>query len=98
VQSYGVDDARNGDEVSLSDRDRILLVELCRPLLKGGTAPASAQDLGDLFHVATGRVRQILNRLCARFTIADGAGEARCERLAREVMRHGLVCETDFNG
>lgn len=80
----------------LSEQERAVLVELCRPMLgSASSGPASNQEIGDEIYLATGAVETYLCRLADRF----GAGELRHDqqrkRLAEIVLREGIIGPDD---
>jgi len=100
---------RAAEDPSRADRrERMVLIELCRPLLLGEKAPALTEELASYYGVTRPRIWQLLERSYVRFEIGDDDRgrdehhqydwrEIRYEHLAREVVRRGLLTRDDLN-
>ncbi|SNT50661.1 FHA domain-containing protein [Asanoa hainanensis] len=81
----------------LTNRERDVLVQLCRPLLTGAlfTEPASSREIAAALVVTEAAVKQHLLRLYDKFGIA-GEGEKRRVRLANEAMTRNAITRADL--
>ncbi|MEV4539184.1 FHA domain-containing protein [Asanoa sp. NPDC049518] len=81
----------------LTNRERDVLVHLCRPLLAGAmfTEPASSREIAAALVVTEAAVKQHLLRLYDKFGIT-GEGEKRRVRLANEAMARGAITRADL--
>lgn len=75
----------------ITDRERDVLVELCRPLADGSafTPPAPVATIAERLFVSPGAVKQHLNRLYQKFEISKD-GDRRV-RLANAAFHRGAV-------
>lgn len=82
----------------LTDREREVLVELCRPLLGGNafTPPSSVRDIGERLYVGQAAVKQHLGHLYDKFGIEEGGAQPRRVRLANEALQRGAVTLADL--
>ena len=82
----------------LTDGERRVLVELCRPLLAGNafTPPASVRDIAARLYVTDAAIKQHLGRMYDKFAIGDDIGEPRRVRLANEALQRGAVSLADL--
>jgi hypothetical protein len=80
----------------LTQRERDVLVALCRPLLTGDafTEPASIRAIAAELVVSEAAVKQHLSRLYAKFEVA--AGERRRVQLANAAVARGAVTLGDL--
>jgi hypothetical protein len=78
-------------------RERDVLVELCRPLLGGDLfcEPASPRRIAEVLVVSEDAVKKHLARLYDKFVIAEGA-ERRRVRLANAALGRGAVSLADL--
>lgn len=81
----------------LTNRERDVLIQLCRPLLAPDvfTEPASIREIATALVVTEAAVKQHLTRLYEKFGI-HGEGERRRLRLANEVMTRGAITLADL--
>jgi DNA-binding CsgD family transcriptional regulator len=81
----------------LTNRERDVLDQLCRPLLAGAvfTEPASSREIAAALVVTEAAVKQHLLRLYEKFGIA-GDGEKRRVRLANEAMARAAITRADL--
>jgi len=82
----------------LTDGERRVLVELCRPLLAGNvfTPPAAVRDIAVRLYVTEAAIKQHLGRMYDKFDITRDAGEPRRVRLANEALQRGAVTLADL--
>lgn len=81
----------------LTNRERDVLVQLCRPLLAGAmfTEPASSREIAAALVVTEAAVKQHLLRLYEKFGIL-GDGVNRRVRLANEAMARNAITRADL--
>jgi len=81
----------------LTNRERDVLVALCKPLLSGDafSEPASVKQIADALVVTKAAVKQHLLRLYDKFHIFEG-DEPRRSRLANEAIHRGAVSLADL--
>jgi DNA-binding NarL/FixJ family response regulator len=62
-----------GAPPALTPRERVVLVELCRPLLSANvfTQPASVREIAEVLVVSEAAVKQHLGRLYEKFGVVD---------------------------
>ncbi|GIF63837.1 hypothetical protein Ais01nite_18720 [Asanoa ishikariensis] len=82
----------------LTNRERDVLVQLCRPLLAGAmfTEPASSREIAAALVVTEAAVKQHLLRLYDKFGIVVD-GEKRRVRLANEAMARNAITRADLS-
>ncbi len=85
---------------ALTPRERVVLVELCRPLLSGNvfTQPASAREIARVLVVSEAAVKQHLGRLYVKFGVVDDVAGPRRVQLANAALQCGAVSMTDLRG
>ena len=85
---------------ALTPRERVVLVELCRPLLSGNvfTQPASVREIADVLVVSEAAVKQHLGRLYEKFGVVDDVAGPRRVQLANEALQRGAVSMSDLRG
>ena len=78
---------------ALTQRERDVLVALCRPLLDGDafTEPATIKMIAAELVVTEAAVKQHIARLYEKFGIDEGGGERRRVRLANAAVARGAV-------
>lgn len=79
--------------------EKRVLIELCRPLLRGGkafTEPASVREIAEALVVGIGAVKQHLDHLYDKFGILAEGGQSRRGRLANEAIQRGAVTLRDL--
>jgi len=103
-------DEASGDETTTTDalrappaltpRERVVLVELCRPLLSGNvfTQPASVREIAHVLVVSEAAVKQHLGRLYAKFDVVDDVAGLRRVQLANAALQRGAVSLSDLRG
>ena len=81
----------------ITERERDVLLELCRPLLTGDvfTEPASIRTIAEALSVTEGAVKQHLLNLYDKFDVIDSDPRRRV-RLANEVLHRGAVNVADL--
>ncbi len=81
---------------SLTNRERDVLVALCRPLLAGGAfrEPSSVREMASELVVSEAAVKQHLAHLYDKFRLYDA--ERRRIRLANEALARGVVTVADI--
>jgi FHA domain len=81
----------------ITDRERDVLLELCRPLAKGDifTEPASIHEIAQALVVTDGAVKQHLANLFDKFGIAEDEPRRRL-RLANEALHRGVIQLADL--
>lgn len=81
----------------LTERERAVLVELCRPMFSGETftEPAGNKEMAGHLFVSEGGVKYHLAQLYAKFEIPDGE-RSRRTKLANEAIRRRAVGLKDF--
>ena len=94
----GKETAAIADAPSLTQRERDVLVALCRPLLTGDafTEPASIRAIAAELVVSEAAVKQHLSRLYVKFDVAPG--ERRRVQLANAAVARGAVKLGDLRG
>jgi FHA domain len=85
---------------ALTPRERVVLVELCRPLLSGNvfTQPASVREIAQLLVVSEAAVKQHLGRLYVKFGVVDDVAGPRRVQLANAALQRGAVSMGDLRG
>ena len=75
-----------------------MLVELCRPLLKGSafTPPATVREIAKRLFVGEAAVKQHLGHLYDKFGIFDDDGTPKLVRLANAALETGAVTLRDL--
>jgi pSer/pThr/pTyr-binding forkhead associated (FHA) protein len=83
----------------VTERERDVLLELCRPLASGDvfTEPASVRQIADSLTVTEGAVKQHLANLYDKFGLQDGDQNRRV-RLANEALHRGVIQLADLRG
>ncbi len=83
---------------ALTPRERVVLVELCRPLLSGNvfTQPASVREIAEVLVVSEAAVKQHLGRLYEKFGVVDDVAGPRRVQLANEALQRGAVSMSDL--
>lgn len=83
---------------ALTARQRDVLVELCRPMLRGEVfrEPATAREIADVLYVSEDAVKQHLRNLYQKFGIHEGERRRRVT-LANEAIRRGAVGPADLS-
>lgn len=78
---------------ALTQREREVLVALCRPLLDGDafTEPATIKTIAGELFVTEAAVKQHIARLYEKFGVDEGGGERRRVRLANAAVARGAV-------
>jgi hypothetical protein len=78
--------------------EKIVLIELCRPVLSGQTfnPPATARAIGAAMFIEEGGVRQHLGHLYDKFGIIAQPGESRRVLLANLAIQTGAVTMRDL--
>lgn len=81
-----------GIVVSITPRERDVLVVLCRPAATAElfVEPASVREIAQALDVTEAAVKQHLLNLYDKFGIVD-SGERRRVALAREALRNGVI-------
>ncbi|MEJ3659288.1 FHA domain-containing protein [Actinomycetes bacterium KLBMP 9759] len=82
----------------LTDRERAVLLELCRPLLtdrEGYREPPTQGGIAVILRVSASAVQHHLTSLYDKFGIADGSGSRR-GRLASEAIRRRAISRADL--
>jgi DNA-binding CsgD family transcriptional regulator len=89
-----------GAPPALTPRERIVLVELCRPLLSGSvfTQPASVREIAETLVVSEAAVKQHLGRLYDKFDVFDDVAGPRRVQLANAALQRGAVSMSDLRG
>ncbi len=89
-----------GEPPTLTPRERVVLVELCRPLLSGNvfTQPASVREIAEVLVVSEAAVKQHLARLYVKFGVIDDDVGPRRVRLANAALEQGAVSMRDLRG
>lgn len=84
----------------MTPRERVVLVELCRPLLSGNvfTQPASVREIAEVLVVSEAAVKQHLARLYVKFGVIDDDVGPRRVRLANAALEQGAVSMRDLRG
>jgi pSer/pThr/pTyr-binding forkhead associated (FHA) protein len=82
----------------LTPRERVVLVELCRPLWSGNvfTQPASVREIAMSLVVSEAAVKQHLGRLYEKFGVDDDAAGPRRVQLANVALQRGAVSMSDL--
>lgn len=77
---------------NLTERERDVLVALCRPMIEGDvfTQPATNADLSSTLHLSEAAVKKHLVRLYRKFGLSGGGPAARA-RLANDAIDRGVV-------
>ncbi len=85
---------------ALTPRERVVLVELCRPLLSGSvfTQPASVREIAKALVVSEAAVKQHLGRLYVKFGVVDDVAGPRRVQLANAALQGGAVSMADLRG
>lgn len=85
------------DPPRVTDRERDVLIELCRPLAAGGafTEPASVREIATTLVVSQAAVKQHLANLFTKFDVSEG--DHRRARLANAALTAGLVTLGDLS-
>lgn len=80
----------------MTERERAVLVALCRPLLSNDafTPPATVKEMAEWLYVTESAVKQHLQRLYRKFDIPESAD--RRVLLANEAIRRGAVHRRDL--
>lgn len=80
---------------TLTDRERSLLLSLCRPILRATmlTGPAPVRQIAAELSVSESAVKKALGRLYDKFGLHEG--ERRTGRLASEAILRGAVTAAD---
>jgi hypothetical protein len=83
----------------VTDREREVLMELCRPLTSGDifTEPATVREIAGSLGVTEGAIKQHLATLYDKFALAD-TEEHRRARLANEALHRGVITLADLRG
>jgi len=83
----------------LTQRERDVLIELCRPVLMGNafTAPPTVSEMAASLVVTAAAVKQHLGRLYEKFDIPAGDGDRRAQ-LANAALGRGAVTMADLRG
>jgi DNA-binding CsgD family transcriptional regulator len=81
----------------LTDAERRVLLELCRPLLGAGVArtPASNQEIADALHLSLPGVKSHVRALFAKIGVDDLPQNRKRAELARRAVELGLVTARD---
>jgi predicted component of type VI protein secretion system len=81
----------------VTERERDVLIALCRPLASGDvfTEPASIREMADALTVTESAIKQHLANLYDRFGITGDDGRRRV-RLANEALHRGVVQLADL--
>jgi pSer/pThr/pTyr-binding forkhead associated (FHA) protein len=89
-----------GAAPALTPRERVVLVELCRPLLSGNvfTQPASVHEIAQVLVVSEAAVKQHLARLYEKFDVVDDVAGPRRVQLANAALQRGAVSMSDLRG
>ena len=92
--------ASAGALVRLSEADRRVLVALCEPLLRPGTAavPASNREIGERLHLSLSGVKTHIRTLFAKLEVEDLPQNRKRAELARRAIETGLVSARDLRG
>jgi hypothetical protein len=87
-----------GSPPALTPRERVVLIELCRPLLSANvfTQPASVREIAEVLVVSEAAVKQHLGRLYEKFGVGDDAAGPRRVQLANEALQRGAVSMIDL--
>jgi DNA-binding CsgD family transcriptional regulator len=87
-----------GQLPKLTDREKEVLRELCRPIVSGKafSPPASAKQIGEALYVGEPAIRQHLSSLYDKFGILEEGTEPRRVRLANDALLRGAVTMSDF--
>ena len=87
-----------GTPPALTPRERIVLVELCRPLMSGNvfTQPASVREIAEALVVSEAAVKQHLGRLYDKFDVFDDDVGPRRVQLANAALQRGAVSMSDL--
>jgi DNA-binding CsgD family transcriptional regulator len=98
----GVDSTVAASAVSLlrlTDAERRVLVALCEPLLRPGTAatPASNRQIGERVHLSLGGVKTHIRTLFAKLDVEDLPQNRKRAELARRAIEAGLVSARDVH-
>jgi hypothetical protein len=82
----------------LTDRERDVLIELCRPVLQGSafTQPAAVRDVAARLVITNAAVKQHLGRLYDKFGIFPESNADRRVCLANEALGRGAVTLADI--
>lgn len=85
------------DPPRITDRERDVLIELCRPLAAGGafTEPASVKEIATTLSVSQAAVKQHLANLFTKFDVDEG--DHRRARLANAALTTGRVTLGDLS-
>ena len=85
-------------ETRLTDAERRVLVELCRPLLRpGGTAvPPSNGEIADALCLSVPGVKSHVRSLFAKLGVDDLPQNRKRAELARRALELGLVSARDL--
>jgi pSer/pThr/pTyr-binding forkhead associated (FHA) protein len=81
----------------ITERERDVLLELCRPLLSGDvfTEPASIRAVAEALNVTEGAVKQHLLNLYDKFGVVESDARRRV-KLANEVLLRGVISVADL--
>jgi pSer/pThr/pTyr-binding forkhead associated (FHA) protein len=81
----------------ITDRERDVLLELCRPLLSGDvfTEPASIRTVAEALNVTEGAVKQHLLNLYDKFGVIESDARRRVQ-LANEALHRGAISVADL--
>jgi hypothetical protein len=87
-----------GTPPALTPRERIVLVELCRPLMSGNvfTQPATVREIAEALVVSEAAVKQHLGRLYDKFDVFDDDVGPRRVQLANAALQRGAVSMSDL--
>ncbi len=82
----------------VTDAERRVLVVLCEPLLRPGTAatPASNRQIGERVHLSLGGVKTHIRTLFAKLGVEDLPQNRKRAELARRAIESGLVSARDL--
>jgi hypothetical protein len=82
----------------ITDRQRQVLVALCRPFRDGGefTTPATNRAIAEEVHLSVQAVKRHLRDLCDRFGIGDLPQNEKRAKLAEQAIRNGTVSPRDL--
>ena len=85
-------DARSVTPPSLTERQRDVLNELCRPMVMGSDGvPATNDELARALHLTVPAVKNHLRALYQKFALGDEPQSAKRQALAHQAMQSGLV-------
>lgn len=91
--------ADNGQLIQLSDRQRRVLVALCRPYQQsaGFTTPATNQQIAGEVFLSIDSVKMHLRTLFAKFALTELPQNQKRTRLAECALQVGLVTSKDYS-